>query len=150
MSEPVTRPMLLEMIKYQLWNNVEAANVSEITVFDHLFERAAIDRDVLDLSGWNMSNALSMDSMFSNTVASTIEISSWDVSSVLNMDYLFYCSAFDYDISKWEPMALQSYSNMVDTEVLEDYKTSEEKFELVIADAPGWRRWRNMQKLEEL
>ena len=56
-----------------------------------------------DISRWDVSNVISMDSMFRYTNKFNQPIGCWDVSSVTNMGHMF-CGAiaFNQDISKWD------------------------------------------------
>ena len=55
-----------------------------------------------DISGWNMSNAVTTKEMFENCRVFNQDISGWDVSKVEDFSYMFRtCMAFNQDISTW-------------------------------------------------
>ena len=68
-------------------------------IFDNTFFK------YIDISGWDVSNAESMQYMFfmCKELESVGDISSWDVSKVTNMNSMFYrCKKFNQDISGWD------------------------------------------------
>lgn len=105
-------------------------DVVAITDFSHLFDadRTGVDTFNENLSGWDVSSALSLDGMFygqvnflgtglavwdvSNVVSMrgtfelassfNADLSNWDVSNVKYMSYLFAESAFAGDLSSWK------------------------------------------------
>jgi surface protein len=64
-----------------------------------------------DISGWNVSNVVSMGWMFSNAISFNQDISGWDVSNVKDMRDMFYgvtLSTANYDaiLNGWSEQAL--------------------------------------------
>ena len=56
-----------------------------------------------DISGWDVSQVINMESMFSAAESFNQDISKWDVSQVTSMKNMFSDShAFNQDISKWD------------------------------------------------
>ena len=65
-----------------------------------------------DLSGWDVSNVTSMESMFAGTPFDQ-DISSWDVSNVTNMYAMFSGgSSFNQDIGSWDVSKVTDMSYM--------------------------------------
>ena len=53
-------------------------------------------------SEWDVSNVITMHSMFTSASTFNVDVSEWDVSSVIDMQGMFYVSsAFNSDISNW-------------------------------------------------
>lgn len=82
-----------------LGQDFAAWNVSSGTDFQYMFQYTNLSPNI---GGWNMSNALTLDSMFEGNANFDDDLSAWDVSSVMDMDYLFNgCVSFYADISGW-------------------------------------------------
>ena len=74
-------------------------DVSKITDMSYLFEYTNFNGNI---SAWDVSNVISMRSMFSNCEKFNKDISAWDVSNVKDMSYMFFnCEKFNQDISNW-------------------------------------------------
>ena len=54
-----------------------------------------------DISRWNVSNVVNMESMFWNNHKFNRDISRWNVKKVRDFSYMFYDTTFNQDISKW-------------------------------------------------
>ena len=55
-----------------------------------------------DISGWDVSNVVSMESMFEECSSFNNDISSWNVSNVRSMNQMFAsCYDFTVDVSNW-------------------------------------------------
>ncbi len=103
----VTKEQLIEMIK----NNEDVSNVdtSEITDMSFLFyENKTFNQDI---SKWNVSNVVNMQSMFYKSMFNQ-NISDWDVSNVVNMSYMFAFSYFNQPLKKWKPYNLTNCCGM--------------------------------------
>lgn len=77
--------------------NLTNINVKKCTEFAHVFEglsKNAVKHPRLDLTGWKTNNVTSMQYMFCETRASSVEFSGWDTSNVTDMSYMFW----DFDI----------------------------------------------------
>ena len=56
-----------------------------------------------DVSNWDVSNVITMDSMFLHCKKFNCDISQWNVGKVENMQYMFCeCYEFNQDLSKWD------------------------------------------------
>ena len=66
-----------------------------------------------DISKWDVSNVVNMDSMFCGEYEFNQDISNWDVSNVTNMEYMF-CGAekFNQPIGKWNVSNVKIFTNM--------------------------------------
>lgn len=80
-------------------------DVSKIQTLDNLFMRDLFHgKDIkytFDVSEWDVSNALSMQSIFRN-IDYEGDLSNWDVSGVLDFDHAFADSKIDSDVSSWK------------------------------------------------
>jgi len=94
------------------------ANTSEITDMSNLFRRGQDPRNYtfnLDISGWDVSNVINMQNMFSLYPRTTLfnqDISNWDVSNVTNMSNMFSGSKFNQDISNWDVSNVTNMNGM--------------------------------------
>ena len=64
-----------------------------------------------DISGWDVSQVIVMESMFSGATSFNIDISGWDVSNVINMQSMFNmgsASSFNQPLNNWD------VSNVID------------------------------------
>jgi surface protein len=95
-------------------------DVSLITDFSHIFDSNRNNnllRFNADLSGWNVSNAVSMYAMFQQAVSftdATNGLASWDVSKVTDMSGMFASSAFSGNISAWQVGRVTDFSFFAD------------------------------------
>ena len=72
-----------------------------------------------DISGWDVSNVTTMETMFKVAHAFNQDISGWNVSSVTTMENMFwYAYAFDQPIGEW------NVSNVLNMKKMFDYATS--------------------------
>eukprot|EP00978_Attheya_sp_CCMP212_P001772 scaffold3644_cov58-Attheya_sp.AAC.3 len=56
-----------------------------------------------DISAWDTSSVLTMNSMFKNAASFNEDVFVWDMPSVTNMSYMFYkAKSFQQDISSWD------------------------------------------------
>lgn len=98
-------------------NHIDVRNVDSM---DFLFawrtntflERKYADLNP-DISKWNVSNVIDMESMFSNCTNFNCDISGWDVGKVENMHYMFWgCEKFNQDLSDWNVSNVKFKSDM--------------------------------------
>ena len=88
------------------FNDIDVSNIDSF--YNYNKDKGIFDGmhfKYIDISGWNVSNAESMQYMFfeCSELKSVGDISSWDVSKVTNMNSMFYrCKKFDQDISGWD------------------------------------------------
>ena len=88
------------------FNDIDVSNIDSF--YNYNKDKGIFDGmhfKYIDISGWNVSNAESMQYMFfeCSELKSVGDISSWDVSKVTNMNSMFYrCKKFNQDISGWD------------------------------------------------
>jgi len=83
--------------------NVSDWNTSNVILMNTLFR--SMNAPNLDVSGWDVSNATGMNAVFMNTVNLTyLDVSSWDVSSATTMDNIFFGirGVTRLDLSGWD------------------------------------------------
>lgn len=67
----------------------------------------------VDISSWDVSNAISMDSMFLNASTFNSDLSKWNTKKVRSMKSMFsYCASFESDLSKWDVRNVRDMSSM--------------------------------------
>lgn len=60
-----------------------------------------------NISTWDTSNVSWMSYMFSDAQSFNQDISVWDVSNIEGMDYMFHnAKSFDQDLSSWNPVKI--------------------------------------------
>ncbi|MDA9551922.1 BspA family leucine-rich repeat surface protein [Flavobacteriaceae bacterium] len=101
-------------------NNIENWDVSNVQLFNGMFYQSEVIRNPnipIDLSGWDMSSATNISSMFQTLqqpTTLTFDLSNWDISNITNMTDLFRLGGFDtvkkYDdtLLSWEAQNRQS------------------------------------------
>ena len=78
----------------------DAPNLSETTTLNKCFASTNFNGD---LSAWDVSTIMNMDSLFAACGSFNQDISSWDVGKVTDMRWMFSsASAFNQDISSWD------------------------------------------------
>jgi surface protein len=94
-------------------------DVSNGLYFDNIFwgSGGSVPSFNGDVSGWNMSSAISTIRMLGQDYAYShpfnVDISSWDVSSVTNMDRMFQgADFFDQNIGSWDVSSVTNMSSM--------------------------------------
>ena len=91
--------------------DLNCIDVSKITDFSWIFNAINVDFDV---SGWDVSNATNMYSMFfkcENFTGKGLE--NWDVSNVTTMHCMFnLCRKFDCDLSRWDVSKVENTNSM--------------------------------------
>jgi len=83
-------------------------DVSNVINMQSMFSQSAFNQDI---GNWDVSNVTNMSSMFLNS-AFNQNISDWDVSNVINMQSMFSQSAFNQDISNWDVSSVTYMSSM--------------------------------------
>jgi len=82
-------------------NNIENWDVSNVQLFNSMFYQSEVIRNPnipIDLSGWDMSSATNISSMFQTLqqpTTLTFDLSNWDISNITNMADLFRLGGFD-------------------------------------------------------
>jgi surface protein len=65
-----------------------------------------------NISGWDVSNVTTMESMFEEAYAFNQPIGNWDVSEVTAMDYMFYnATDFSQNLSTWCVVKVSDYTD---------------------------------------
>ena len=85
-------------------------DTSEITYMFELFKGTKFNGDI---SLWDTSNVIDMNSMFYEAANFNCDISGWDTSSVVDMRWMFYYALeFNQDLSKWNVDNVTSNGHM--------------------------------------
>ena len=120
---PETKDELVAAIKEKMSENGVNANLNDIDVskiedFDYLFSSDkkgfGLSKFNGDISNWNVSKAIYMNSMFFGSEFDG-DLSKWNVSKVETMQGMFADAAFtgkNGDISKWDVSNLENASYM--------------------------------------
>ena len=69
---------------------IENLDTSSATDMSYMFFTLYYYSDILDLSKWDVSNVLTMESMFENTGSHGINVSNWNTKSVTTMYAMFF------------------------------------------------------------
>ncbi len=75
-------------------------DVSGITDMSGLFHDEVLSKFTGDISGWDVSNVVNMNSMFRSSQFNG-DISDWDVGKVVDMRKMFYEAQFTQDVEDW-------------------------------------------------
>ncbi|MBO5003816.1 MAG: DUF285 domain-containing protein [Clostridia bacterium] len=109
----------LKFIIENLFNNGETnlncIDVSHITSMKELFLDISkkIKLQNFDVSEWDVSNVVDMESMFHNCYNFNCDISGWDVSNVTNMKMMFAnCSKFNMPLNRWDVSNVENMTSM--------------------------------------
>lgn len=78
--------------------NLENLDVSQISDFSQVFESSYYNGN---LSKWNMSNALNMDSMFLGSDFNNDSICNWNLPNLESLKKTFQNTIFNFDLSNW-------------------------------------------------
>ena len=107
-------------VAFQYGYPIGAWDVSLLSDFSQIFDsnrNTNLLRFNADLSGWNVSNAVSMYAMFQQTVSFTDltnGLAFWDVSKVTDMSGMFASSRFSGDVSAWQVGRVTDFSSFAD------------------------------------
>lgn len=105
---PKTKLELINCIKKEIDKqgpdaNLNYIDVSKIIYMADLFYGLEDQVRNVDISLWDVSNVMNMNSMFSGCKEFNCDLSKWDVSNVADMSSMFDgCKNFNSDISKWD------------------------------------------------
>ena len=108
---PEDKAELIDIIFNLLKKNITDLNCIDVSkiknlswVFftvENIFKNVITVKDI-DVSEWDVSNAVNMEGMFKNCKDFNADLSKWDVSNVQNTNRMFYnCGKFDSDLSNW-------------------------------------------------
>ena len=103
-------------------------DTSRVTNMSRMFY-AAISLTTLDLSGWNTSSVLSMNSMFrgfgnvgNSSSLESLNLSGWDTSQVVDMGHMFFSASrlTELDLSGFDTSSVRNMSWMLATSAWRD------------------------------
>ena len=84
-------------------------DISELDNLSYIFYGS--NMEVVDISGWDTSNVITMENMFSfcDKLKNIIGIENLDVSKLENANNMFFCckKLVELDLTKWNPVSLQ-------------------------------------------
>ena len=95
--------------------DISGWNVSNAESMQYMFFNCEKLESIVDISEWDVSNVTNMNCMFfgCKKLESVGDISSWDVSKVSDMGYMFsYCESFNKNISSWDVSSVTDMSYM--------------------------------------
>ena len=122
---PETKEELRDIIERRIKKEGKEADLndidtSKITDMSNLFNGIDFNGDI---SSWNVSKVIDMDSMFYGCKSFNQDISNWDVSNVNKMSGMFTgCESFKKDISNW------NVSNVISMRIMFDKCPIKEKY----------------------
>ena len=93
--------------------NWDVSNISNFSNVFSAFRNPNLFFFYADLSGWNVTAAVTMHGMFEGTVSFADNINSlagWNVAKAVNMSSMFTSSAFAGDISQWQVSGVKDFS----------------------------------------
>ena len=92
----------------KLKESIKNWDVSKCKKFRETFSGSSSFSGV-DLSNWNMSNAIDITSMFRGCDEFNCDLSNWNTRNLQYMDNVFYgCKKINFDISKWNVRKVKS------------------------------------------
>ena len=109
-----SRDQLQSIIQERYYNNksfidLTDIDISELDNLSYIFY--ALNMEVVDISGWNTSNVITMENMFSfcGKLKNIIGIENLDVSKLEDATSMFYCckNLVELDLTNWNPISLQ-------------------------------------------
>ena len=89
-------------------------DISELDDLSYIFYGS--NMEVVDISGWDTSNVITMENMFSfcDKLKNIIGIENFDVSKLESANSMFYCckNLVELDLTNWNPVSLQDAYEM--------------------------------------
>ena len=114
-----SKDQLQSIIQERYHNNKSFIDLTDLDIskFNDLsYIFYALNMEVVDISGWNTSNIITMENMFSfcNKLKNIIGIENLDVSKLQRTNAMFYwCkNLVELDLTNWNPISLENMSNM--------------------------------------
>ena len=114
-----SKDQLQSIIQERYYNNksfidLTDIDISELDNLSYIFY--TLNMEVVDISGWNTSNVITMENMFSfcDKLKNIIGIENLDVSKLQRANAMFYgCkNLVELDLTNWNPISLENMSNM--------------------------------------
>ena len=87
-------------------------DVSNVVTFEFMFSNADLFNE--DIGGWDVSSGESFYAIFDRAAAFNQDLSSWDVSSAENMRSMFGNGVFNQDISDWDVNQVTNFTNFLE------------------------------------
>lgn len=103
-------------IRHMFNGNLNDIDVSKITDMSGLMNQANNKSEInikrrignIDISGWDVHNLKTAQSMFMGCPFFNCDLSNWDIRNLENASAMFAgCNELDFDISKWNPEKLK-------------------------------------------
>ena len=93
------------------FNDIDTSKIKDMSeLFDNIDNR---DKFNGDISNWDVSNVVNMNSMFYKCESFNQPLNNWDVSNVKEMVGMFYkCYRFNYLLNNWDVSNVKSMSYM--------------------------------------
>ena len=114
-----SRDQLQSIIQERYYNNKSFIDLTDLDIskFNNLsYIFYALNMEVVDISGWNTSNVITMENMFSfcDKLKNIIGIENLDVSKLEDATSMFYCckKLVELDLTNWNPVSLQHTHEM--------------------------------------
>ena len=90
--------------------DISGWDMSNVVSIDTMFEYTEFNQDI---SAWDVSNVKDISALFGGNTTFNQDISAWDVSNVTNMRAMFAtATSFNQDISAWDVSNVYSMQNM--------------------------------------
>ena len=129
-------------------NNIENWDVSNVQLFNSMFYQSEVIRNPnipIDLSGWDMSSATNISSMFQTLqqpTTLTFDLSNWDISNITNMADLFRLGGFD-TVKKYDDTLISWSAGNPQSNIVINFGDNQYTYEAASArqtliDTYGW------------
>ena len=114
-----SKDQLQSIIQERYYNNksfidLTDIDISELDNLSYIFY--TLNMEVVDISGWNTSNVITMENMFSfcDKLKNIIGIENLDVSKLEDATSMFYCckNLVELDLTNWNPISLENTYDM--------------------------------------
>lgn len=108
--------LFMRMGNLQSIDNIHYLDTSNVSDMSYMFYYTPQLKE-LDLSNWDTSKVINMDSMFAESSVSSIKLENWDVSRVESMNNMFYnaTNLESINLEKWDVSNVRSMSGMFST-----------------------------------
>ena len=116
---PKTKKELQDLLKKLIkergnegdFNDIDVSKIKDMYgLFDNIDNR---DKFNGDISNWDVSNVVNMNSMFYKCESFNRPLANWNVSNVTNMEFMFCgCISFNQPLDNWNVSKVKSMSYM--------------------------------------